>query len=197
MAEEVHDFIYFYISKFFRWFSWLIILILLTEIFVIGHYVSQLSQVIVRYNLALTKKTINLKGYMVGNVLTDDYPGHLGVFQFMWSAGLISDQTYRRLNLLCVFQSFIHTSSSCDKILGVANEELGDIDPYSIFAPTCPGNVSQSNCWLKRINCIFNLSSWNTRGLAFFRLTLFKTSDLNNVILKFSLQLVANSWWQH
>ncbi|KAG6676353.1 hypothetical protein I3842_15G147200 [Carya illinoinensis] len=152
MAEEVHDFIYFYISKFFRWFSWLIILILLTEIFVIGHYVSQLSQVIVRYNLALTKKTINLKGYMVGNVLTDDYPGHLGVFQFMWSAGLISDQTYRRLNLLCVFQSFIHTSSSCDKILGVANEELGDIDPYSIFAPTCPGNVSQSNCWLKRIN---------------------------------------------
>ncbi|KAG2668145.1 hypothetical protein I3760_15G146600 [Carya illinoinensis] len=89
---------------------------------------------------------------MVGNVLTDDYPGHLGVFQFMWSTGLISDQTYRRLNLLGVFQSFIHTSSSCDKILDVANEEPGDIDPYSIFTPTCPGNVSQSNRWLKRIN---------------------------------------------
>ncbi|KAG2668144.1 hypothetical protein I3760_15G146500 [Carya illinoinensis] len=123
-----------------------------------GHYVPQLSQAIVRYNSGLTEKAINLKGYMVGNALTDDYHDHLGVFQFMWSAGLISDQTYRRLNLLCDFQSFIHTSSSCDKILDVANKELGDIDPYSIFTPTCPGNVSQSNRLLKRINRIGHVS---------------------------------------
>jgi serine carboxypeptidase-like clade 2 len=88
----------------------------------------------------------------VGNALTDDFHDHLGVFQFMWSAGLISDQTYRLLNLLCDFQSFIHTSTSCDKILDIANEELGDIDPYSIFSPTCPANVSQSNRLRKRMN---------------------------------------------
>ncbi|XP_050388292.1 serine carboxypeptidase II-2 [Argentina anserina] len=117
-----------------------------------GHYVPQLSQAIVKYNLVTKEKAINLKGYMVGNALTDDYHDHLGVFQFMWSAGLISDQTYKALNLFCDFQSFIHTSNSCDSILDIASAELGNIDPYSIYTPSCPANVSQSNRLLKRMH---------------------------------------------
>ncbi|RZC53949.1 hypothetical protein C5167_012818 [Papaver somniferum] len=58
-----------------------------------GHYVPQLAEAIVKHNKKTGDKSINLKGYMVGNALTDDYNDHLGVFQFMWSAGLISDQT--------------------------------------------------------------------------------------------------------
>ena len=86
----------------------------------------------------------------VGNALTDDYHDHLGLFQFMWSAGLISHETYKLLNVLCDFQSFIHSSSSCNKIREVASEELGNIDPYSIFTPSCSANVSQSKWLLKR-----------------------------------------------
>ncbi|GLU10287.1 hypothetical protein SLE2022_271060 [Rubroshorea leprosula] len=115
-----------------------------------GHYVPQLSQAIVRHNWAVKEKVINLKGYMVGNALTDDYHDHLGVFQFMWSAGLISDQTFKLLNQLCDLESFIHSSSSCNKILDVASEELGNIDPYSIYTPPCTANVSQSKWLLKR-----------------------------------------------
>ena len=85
----------------------------------------------------------------VGNALTDDHYDHLGVFEFLWSAGLISDETYKLLNLLCDFQSFIHTSNSCDKILDIASEELGNIDPYSIYTPTCHANGSQTNQLLK------------------------------------------------
>lgn len=99
----------------------------------------------------------------VGNALTDDYHDHLGIFEFMWAAGLISDQTYEQLNLLCDFQSFIHSSESCDQILDVASEELGVIDPYSIYTPPCNSNVSRSNKLLKRIhvsgifvNCLLN-----------------------------------------
>lgn len=88
----------------------------------------------------------------VGNALTDDYHDHLGVFQFLWSAGMISDQTFKLLNVLCDFQSFIHSSNSCDKILDIANDELGNVDPYSIFTPTCSANISQSNQLLKRRN---------------------------------------------
>ncbi|PON70422.1 Serine carboxypeptidase-like [Parasponia andersonii] len=117
-----------------------------------GHYVPQLSQAIVRYNFAKREKAINLKGYMVGNALTDDHHDHLGVFEFMWSAGLISDETYKLLNLLCDFQSFVHTSNSCDKILDIASEELGNIDTYSIYTPACPANVSQSNQLQKRMH---------------------------------------------
>lgn len=119
-----------------------------------GHYVPQLSQAIVRNNSAIKERTINLRGYMVGNALTDDYHDHLGVFQFLWSAGLISDQTFGQLNVLCDLQSFIHSSDSCNKILDIANDELGDIDPYSIFTPPCTANVSQSNRLLKRRNRI-------------------------------------------
>ena len=76
------------------------------------------SQAIVGHNWATKKKTINLKGYIVGNALTDDYHDQLGLIQLMWSIGLISDETYKLLNVLCDFESFIHSSSSCNKIRG-------------------------------------------------------------------------------
>ncbi|ESR39460.1 hypothetical protein CICLE_v10027439mg, partial [Citrus x clementina] len=81
------------------------------------HYVPQLSKAIIRHNQATGEKAINLKGYMVGNYLTDDYHDYLGLFQFWWSTGLISDDTYKQLNLLCDYESFVHPSSSCDKFL--------------------------------------------------------------------------------
>lgn len=102
----------------------------------------------------------------VGNALTDDYNDRLGIFQFMWSAGLISDDTYKLLNDLCDNESFIHSSSSCEKMLDVASEELGNIDPYSIYTPSCVANVSQSNWLLKKMRvrtCYLNhiLNCWN------------------------------------
>lgn len=115
-----------------------------------GHYVPQLSQAIVKHNLEKKAKSINLKGYMVGNALTDDFHDHFGLFQFMWSAGLISDQSYKKLNLFCDFQSFVHTSEQCDKVLDIAQKEFGNIDPYSIFTPSCTGNLSESNEKLRR-----------------------------------------------
>ncbi|XP_062100464.1 serine carboxypeptidase-like 42 [Humulus lupulus] len=123
-----------------------------------GHYVPQLSQAIVKHNSATKEKTINLKGYMVGNALTDDHHDHLGLFQFMWSAGLISDETYKLLNLLCVSQPFIHSSSSCDKVLEIASEELGDIDPYSIYTLACHANGSQTNQLRKRKHRVGRIS---------------------------------------
>lgn len=116
-----------------------------------GHYVPQLSQAIIRHNQASKEKAINLKGYMVGNALTDDFHDHLGVFQFLWSAGIISDQTYKKLNSYCDFESFVHTSDACEKILDIASDEMGNIDPYSIFTPPCSANVTFSNKLLKRM----------------------------------------------
>ncbi|KAE8726272.1 Serine carboxypeptidase-like 29 [Hibiscus syriacus] len=115
-----------------------------------GHYVPQLSQAIVRHNKATKAKAINLKGYMVGNALTDDYHDYLGLFQFLWSAGLISDETYKLSNVLCDNESFIHSSSACNGILDVMSEEMGNIDPYSIYTPSCSANARQAKWLLKR-----------------------------------------------
>ncbi|XP_076885505.1 serine carboxypeptidase II-2-like isoform X2 [Bidens hawaiensis] len=114
-----------------------------------GHYVPQLSQAIVIYNKANAGSPINLKGYMVGNGLTDDYNDHVGLFQFMWTAGMISDQTYKKANELCNRESFIHPSSECDKITEIASQEMGHIDPYSIFTPPCTAD-SLTKWFLKR-----------------------------------------------
>ncbi|CAN6482102.1 unnamed protein product [Victoria cruziana] len=102
-----------------------------------GHYVPQLAHAIVRCQSSSDENDISLKGYMVGNALTDDFFDHLGVFQFMWSTGLISDQTYKLLNIFCDLQSFVHTSDKCDSVLELAEKELGNIDEYSIYTPTC------------------------------------------------------------
>ncbi|XP_078433607.1 serine carboxypeptidase II-2-like [Wolffia australiana] len=118
-----------------------------------GHYVPQLAQAIVRSGKLSSDPSINLKGFMVGNALTDDFRDHLGVFQFMWTSGLISDQSYKLLNLLCDFQSFVHVSAQCERALDIASNELGNIDPYSVFTPSCThrGNFSR-NRLLKRLH---------------------------------------------
>ncbi|KAL9314303.1 hypothetical protein ACSQ67_019755 [Phaseolus vulgaris] len=122
-----------------------------------GHYVPQLSQAIVKYNSATKEQAINLKGFMVGNALTDDYHDQLGMFEFMWSSGLISDQTYKLLNLLCDFESVEHPSHSCENIWEIADKELGNIDPYSLFTPPCHANVSQLSRLVRRKNRIGRL----------------------------------------
>lgn len=81
----------------------------------------------------------------------DDYNDYLGLFQYMWSTGMISDDTYKLLNEVCDSQSFIQASSDCNKILDIADGELGNIDPYSIFTPPCPANVGQSYRLLKKM----------------------------------------------
>ncbi|CAA0835961.1 Serine carboxypeptidase-like 29 [Striga hermonthica] len=116
-----------------------------------GHYVPQLSHAIVRHNNKSGNEIINLKGFMVGNALTDDFHDHLGLFQFMWSVGMISDQTFKKLNILCDFGSFIHVPDKCEKAMEIADEEIGDIDMYSIFTPTCTANFSSLNHpWRKK-----------------------------------------------
>ncbi|OVA10301.1 Peptidase S10 [Macleaya cordata] len=119
-----------------------------------GHYVPQLAETIVKHHWITGDKSINLKGYMVGNALTDDYHDHLGVFQFMWSAGLISDRTFKLLNVYCDFESFIHTSSQCDKMLDIASNELGNIDAYSIYTPSCTGNGQFLNKIRRRFHSV-------------------------------------------
>ncbi|KAF6161200.1 hypothetical protein GIB67_007841, partial [Kingdonia uniflora] len=71
--------------------------------------------------------------------LGKDSTGETFPKKFWWYAGLISDQTSKRLNIYCDFQLFIQSSSRCDKILGIASEEFGNIDPYSIYSPSCTG----------------------------------------------------------
>nr|CAB3476187.1 unnamed protein product [Digitaria exilis] len=102
-----------------------------------GHYVPQLSQLVYRNNKGIAKPILNFKGFMVGNAVIDDYHDYVGTFEYWWTHGLISDETYEKLRLACEFDSSEHPSKECNKIYDIAEAEQGHIDAYSIYTPTC------------------------------------------------------------
>ncbi|XP_022888188.1 serine carboxypeptidase II-2-like isoform X2 [Olea europaea var. sylvestris] len=75
-----------------------------------GHYVPQLSQAIVRHNRKNGEEVISLKGYMVGNALTDNFHDHLGLFEFMWSVEIGDIDMYSIFTPPCTanFNRFSH-----------------------------------------------------------------------------------------
>nr|GEZ37980.1 serine carboxypeptidase-like 27 [Tanacetum cinerariifolium] len=102
-----------------------------------GHYVPQLSQIIVRLNKGVKQPDINFKGFLLGNPLLDDYYDNIGTFEFWWNHGLISDTTYQILNESCPYDSFLFPSGDCYKYLLRAYSEFGDINFYGIYDPPC------------------------------------------------------------
>ncbi|KAJ1276370.1 hypothetical protein BS78_05G209800 [Paspalum vaginatum] len=102
-----------------------------------GHYVPQLSQLVYRNNIGVERPFINFKGFMVGNGLTNDETDMVGMFEYWWHHGLISDSTLESGLKVCPGSSFIHVSPECQKIWDEAVVEQGRIDVYSIYTPPC------------------------------------------------------------
>ncbi|TKY54690.1 Serine carboxypeptidase 24 [Spatholobus suberectus] len=107
-----------------------------------GHYVPQLAKKIHDYNKKYPQ-IINLKGFIVGNAVTDSYNDGIGTVTYWWSHSMISDQSYKSILKYCNFTAE-ETSKKCDDAYSYAvNYEFGNIDQYSIYTPTCP--TSQNN----------------------------------------------------
>ncbi|KAL2532022.1 Serine carboxypeptidase-like 25 [Abeliophyllum distichum] len=101
-----------------------------------GHYVPQLAREIVNHN-ANAKHKINLKGFMVGNAVTDNYYDNLGTVTYWWSHAMISDKTYHQLISTCDFSRH-KESNECESLYYYAmDQEFGNIDQYNIYAPPC------------------------------------------------------------
>ncbi|KAJ4893143.1 Serine carboxypeptidase-like 27 [Raphanus sativus] len=113
-----------------------------------GHFVPQLSKLVHERNKGFKNPAINLKGFMVGNAVTDDYHDYIGTFEYWWNHGLISDSTYHQLKTACYSVSSQHPSLQCMEALRSAELEQGNIDPYSIFTKPC-NNTVQLKSFLK------------------------------------------------
>ncbi|KAG8372563.1 hypothetical protein BUALT_Bualt12G0079000 [Buddleja alternifolia] len=112
-----------------------------------GHYVPQLAQLIYDYNKKSSHPIINLKGFIVGNAVTDNYYDGIGTVTYWWSHSMISDKTYKSILKSCNFKSD-KSSKKCDHAVDYAmNHEFGDIDQYSIYTASC--NSSKTSVRLK------------------------------------------------
>ncbi|CAL2234227.1 unnamed protein product [Prunus armeniaca] len=107
-----------------------------------GHYIPQLASTILQHNKATNQtKIINLKGIALGNAWIDDSTGQLGIYDYLWTHALNSDETNAGIHKYCDFASD-NSSSSCDKYQNQAMDEAGNVDIYNIYAPLC--KISQA-----------------------------------------------------
>eukprot|EP00698_Gefionella_okellyi_P005423 TRINITY_DN14970_c0_g1_i1.p1 TRINITY_DN14970_c0_g1~~TRINITY_DN14970_c0_g1_i1.p1 ORF type:complete len:460 (-),score=93.78 TRINITY_DN14970_c0_g1_i1:43-1422(-) len=100
-----------------------------------GHYAPQLAAAVVAGNAQGKNPHINLKGFAVGNPLTDMISNNLfGGYPTWWSHALISDVTWKGIQQNCIERN---NKIPCDAALHQADVDLADIDPYGIYFPTC------------------------------------------------------------
>ncbi|KAJ9189306.1 hypothetical protein P3X46_000616 [Hevea brasiliensis] len=100
-----------------------------------GHYVPQLAYTILQNNKKTNQTIINLKGIAIGNAWVDDLKDAKGVYDYLWSHALISDETKEAIHKFCY--SGGNYSEECDNSKMKALSEKGKIDFYNIYAPLC------------------------------------------------------------
>ncbi|XP_047334836.1 serine carboxypeptidase-like 25 [Impatiens glandulifera] len=104
-----------------------------------GHYVPQFAREILAYNANSDNHPIHLKGIMIGNGVMDNYYDNIGTVNYWWSHAMISDQTFHQLINTCHFSGQQKESNECETTYNYAmDQELGNIDPYNIYAIPCP-----------------------------------------------------------
>ncbi|GAB2234925.1 hypothetical protein Droror1_Dr00004196 [Drosera rotundifolia] len=108
-----------------------------------GFYVPELAYTIQLNNEQNTSGPfINLKGIIVGNPLLDIQMDNVGEFDYLWTHGLISDETHAQIIQSC---NFTKISADCNDLqtqaileAGNPNDELEvNINLYNIYAPVC------------------------------------------------------------
>ncbi|GLJ42535.1 hypothetical protein SUGI_0881900 [Cryptomeria japonica] len=113
-----------------------------------GHYIPQLATLVIDYNKKSRVTPINLKGIAIGNPLFDiDISVNTG--EFLWSHGLISDETYQLTQTICnnsrlLTQKFVeqNTSEACTDVFNKVNAEIGYINRYDVTLGICLGDES-------------------------------------------------------
>ncbi|KAJ4720821.1 Carboxypeptidase [Melia azedarach] len=107
-----------------------------------GHYIPELSQLIVRHNKGVKNPIINFKGFLLGNPVIDNYHDYVGTHEYWWNHGLISESTYKKLQKYCPHDSYLFPKNKCNAALSRAYSEFGDIDPYNIYSSPCNESAS-------------------------------------------------------
>ncbi|XP_022760726.1 serine carboxypeptidase-like 26 [Durio zibethinus] len=108
-----------------------------------GHYVPQLAELVYDRNKDSKYPFMNLKGFMVGNPITNDYYDYTGIVDYAWSHSVISDELYHKIKQVCDFK-VVDWSIECNDLVNQVFDKYSEIDIYNIYAPKCPINSTIS-----------------------------------------------------
>lgn len=100
-----------------------------------GIYVPTLAYEVAKGIKAGVTPILNLKGYMVGNGVTDDTIDGNALVPFAHGMGLISDDLFEEVNSECNGNYYNPTSSNCADKLAKVDREVADLNIYDILEP--------------------------------------------------------------
>ncbi|XP_061358866.1 serine carboxypeptidase-like 45 [Gastrolobium bilobum] len=112
-----------------------------------GHYVPQLAQLIVE-----TKTKFNLKGIAMGNPLLEFNTDFNSKAEFLWSHGLIADETYEVFTRACNYSTIYritqiqnrNLSGVCARVNKLVFTEVNKYtDTYDVTLDVCLSSVDQ------------------------------------------------------
>ncbi|KAJ0041992.1 hypothetical protein Pint_17225 [Pistacia integerrima] len=80
--------------------------------------------------------------FLMGNAVINDQTDTLGIVDYAWSHGIISDKLYQSLKADCEDFKLPHTSSRCNDQLKAFFDAFSGIDIFNIYSPVCVLNFS-------------------------------------------------------
>ncbi|XP_021673635.2 serine carboxypeptidase-like 20 isoform X2 [Hevea brasiliensis] len=112
-----------------------------------GVYVPTLADEIVKGIEARIKPVINLKGYLIGNAVTDKVFDGNALVPFAHGMGLISDDIYKEVVAGCKGNYYDPETDECSNLIDLVNNEIDGLNIYNILepcyhTPTEHGNIS-------------------------------------------------------
>ncbi|KAL7081806.1 hypothetical protein ACP275_14G061600 [Erythranthe tilingii] len=107
-----------------------------------GIYVPTLAYEVANGIDAGVKPILNLKGYMVGNGVTDDVFDGNALVPFAHGMGLISDELFEAVNAECNGNYYNPINENCESKLAKVDREVDDLNIYDILEPCYHGSSS-------------------------------------------------------
>ncbi|KAH7528015.1 hypothetical protein FEM48_Zijuj05G0027000 [Ziziphus jujuba var. spinosa] len=103
-----------------------------------GHYVPQLAHTILYHNKKANKTIINLKGIIIGNAVINDETDSKGMYDFLASHAIISDDAANTIRKHCDFSpNATSQTDECTEATDQVEKDIYYIDIYNIYAPNC------------------------------------------------------------
>ncbi|KAK7351039.1 hypothetical protein VNO77_10179 [Canavalia gladiata] len=122
-----------------------------------GHYIPQLANVLLDYNVHSAGFKFNIKGVAIGNPLLNLERDAQATYEYFWSHGMISDEIGLAIMKDCDFDDYTFTGShneskSCNDALNQANNIVGDyINNYDVILDVCYPSIVEQELRLKKM----------------------------------------------
>uniref|UniRef100_A0A2N9HT13 Carboxypeptidase n=1 Tax=Fagus sylvatica TaxID=28930 RepID=A0A2N9HT13_FAGSY len=103
-----------------------------------GHFVPQLAHTILYHNKKANKTIIDLKGIIIGNAVINYETDQRGMYDYLWTHAIISDQDVYQIHKYCNFSSSASPESrECNATIDAVQNYFNYFNVYNIYAPLC------------------------------------------------------------